>query len=116
MIKLKSISLLLIESQSINSMTRWVGVVDSNGSVSMPKNQNGQKYHSEYGWENSPNKFCYWPKKQFVSWWTIPEDKDIMATVEDFLFKKGYDVKYHSDVYNSTRFDTILKEMVGKNL
>jgi len=100
---------MLFESQFINDMTRWVGMVDSNGAVLMPKNQNGEKDHSDYGWENKPNKFSYWPKKQFVSWWTIPEDKDIMALVEEFLFKKGYEVKYHTDAYSYAQYDTVLK-------
>ena len=105
MIKLAS----LLAESTIGGDTRYVGNVDVYGSIRLPQGQNGHAFHNHYGWENSQGKFAYWPLMKKVSWWDKP-DEDTAMRVEDFLKRRGFDVKYHCDAIGSKLMDPLLTE------
>lgn len=94
--------------------TRYVGNIDAYGSIRMPPGQNGNEFHSHYGWENSHGKFAYWPVLKKVSWWERP-DEDTAMRVEDFLKRRGMEVKFHADAVGSKMMDALTENNDGKD-
>lgn len=103
-------------NESIHPADRWVGVVDHNGSVILPPNQDGDRQHYHYGLEGHLYRFSYWPHKKEVSWWNFPSDEEELAVkVEDYLIRKGYPVDRHVDYTGRKIRDTLNESMFPKD-
>jgi hypothetical protein len=96
--------------ESILPADRWVGVIDYNGSVILPPNQDGDRQHYHYGLEGYQYRFSYWPHKKEVSWWNFPtEEEDLAVKVEEYLIRKGHQVNRHVD-YTGKKIRDVLNE------